>query len=138
MTHIRPISLGIFTYNGKVLLGEYETETANPFCRPLGGGVEFGETSLDALHREIKEELDHDIHSAKLLTVIENIFYKDGQGHEIVFLYHAKFIDVSIYAQNIVFSAEKPDTVAAKWIPIADFKNGTKTLYPLGIVPYLD
>jgi 8-oxo-dGTP pyrophosphatase MutT (NUDIX family) len=68
------------------------------FERPLGGGIEFGESSLDAARREFREELGVELDGLKLLGVLENRPEIDGtQAHEIVFVYSAGLADPSGY-----------------------------------------
>ena len=55
---IRPIVLGIARKNNKILVSEgYDKVKNQTFYRCLGGGIEFLETSQEALKREYKEEL---------------------------------------------------------------------------------
>ena len=86
---IRPISLGIAKKDNKILVGiGYDKVKKQTFYRALGGGIEFGETSKDAVKREFQEEIHADIKVGELLGVTENIFtYQGKTGHEIVFLY---------------------------------------------------
>lgn len=81
----------LFRNGDRILAAEgFDSVKQIQFYRPLGGGVEFGEHSRDALAREIKEELNAEIEDAQLLGVIENIFTHEGrQGHEVVFVYDA-------------------------------------------------
>ena len=59
---IRPVVLGIAIKNGKILVSEgYDKVKKQTFYRCLGGGIEFLETSQEALKREYKEELGIDI-----------------------------------------------------------------------------
>lgn len=68
------------------------------FERPLGGGVEFGESSLDAARRELREELDVELEELSLLGVLENRYERAGvAGHEIVFVYSARLADPAGY-----------------------------------------
>lgn len=62
-------------------------------------GVEFGETSRQAIVREVQEELSGEITDLRLLGVLENRFTFDGEdGHEIVFVYDGRFADEFMYA----------------------------------------
>lgn len=55
---IRPIVLGIVKRNNKILVSKgYDKKKNQTFYRCLGGGIEFLETSEEALKREFKEEL---------------------------------------------------------------------------------
>lgn len=59
---IRPIVLGIARKDNKILVGEgYDKIKKQTFYRCLGGGIEFLETSQEALKREYKEELGIDV-----------------------------------------------------------------------------
>ena len=63
-------------------------ENPDGYHRLIGGSVELGERHLDALVREIDEELHATVQDLKLLAAVENIFHLNGAlGHEIVFLY---------------------------------------------------
>jgi len=60
----------------------------NPiFHRPLGGSIELGEHSADAVVREIHEELGATFVRPELLGVLESVFTINGEmGHEVVFV----------------------------------------------------
>jgi ADP-ribose pyrophosphatase YjhB (NUDIX family) len=83
--------------DGALLVSQHNDPGA-PFHRPLGGHVEFGEYALDAVHRELQEEIGQSLTGVRLLGVLENIFLRDGAiQHEIVFLYAASFADDAAY-----------------------------------------
>lgn len=68
------------------------------FERPLGGGIELGESSVDAARRELREELDVELEDLDLLGVLENRYELAGEaGHEIVFVYSARLADPAGY-----------------------------------------
>jgi 8-oxo-dGTP pyrophosphatase MutT (NUDIX family) len=65
---------------------------------PVGGGIDFGETSEQAVRREVKEEINADIQDLKLLGLVENLFTCSGiEGHEIIFIYEANFADQQFF-----------------------------------------
>jgi len=69
----------IINDNHEILLSdEYEFDTF--FTKFPGGGVEFGEGILDALKRELKEELQVEVQSHEF--VFFNDFYQESQFHE--------------------------------------------------------
>jgi ADP-ribose pyrophosphatase YjhB (NUDIX family) len=90
-----PIEVKVFSVvlspDGKrhlVWRGRDSSKTPENFHRLLGGHVEFGETLVDAIVREIAEELDVAFLQPYLLGALENIFTFEGQpGHEIVFVF---------------------------------------------------
>lgn len=66
-------------------------ENTEGFHRLIGGGVEFGETALEAVIREVHEELGATLVDPVLLGVLENIFESDGlPGHEVVFVHSGR------------------------------------------------
>lgn len=95
------------------------------FYRPLGGEVHPGETAKEALIREIHEELNQEISDLRLLGVLENLFVLEGvTGHEIVFVYDAKFIDDSIYEQACLSGREDNGEVfEATWRSLNSFDS---------------
>ena len=55
---IRVIAICIFRRNNRILVFEgFDAVKSSPYYRPLGGGIELGETSEAALIREIGEEI---------------------------------------------------------------------------------
>ncbi len=64
----------------------------------MGGGVEFGEHSIDALQREFQEEIQAELTNIKYLACLENIFVFNGQtGHELIQLYQCEFVEPKFY-----------------------------------------
>lgn len=52
-----------------------------------GGRMKFGETSLQAVIREVQEETGEQFVNARLFAIIENFFYYKKPFHEILFVY---------------------------------------------------
>lgn len=53
-----------------------------------GGRVQFGETSVEAIQRELLEEVGYFLEAPQLMAVIENFFPSDGTlFHELLFVY---------------------------------------------------
>ncbi|MFX0084128.1 MAG: NUDIX domain-containing protein [Candidatus Hodarchaeota archaeon] len=98
----------------------------------------FGEKTKDALKREIKEEIDEMILDIEYLATLENIFTFNGQkGHEIVFVYNAKFKDVSIYEREEFEGYEIEENwgkFKIKWKSIPFFQTSPCPLYPTGLL----
>ena len=136
---IRTIVLGIFQHEGRLLVFEgYDPIRGLTFYRPLGGGIEFGEYGHQALAREMREEIGAEITDVRYLGVIENIFTHAGkQGHEIVLVYAARFIDPAFYQQSALAGAEDNGTpIMVSWKPLADFENGA-FLVPIELLDLL-
>jgi len=130
---IRPISLAFIKNDNKLFVFEAEDKLKNEtFFRPLGGGIEFGETSKEALIREFKEEINAEIKAVKLLEVFENIFKYEKQAmHEIIFLYEAEFIDKSWYLKDNIEIKARHEGRRAAWVEIDKLKESI--IYPRGI-----
>lgn len=66
---------------------DFDSVKKDFYYRPISGTVEFGEKTMDALKREIREETGKSIIIEQLFAVLENIFVWEGQeGHEIVYI----------------------------------------------------
>jgi ADP-ribose pyrophosphatase YjhB (NUDIX family) len=115
-----------------LLVSEHTEPGGLAFHRPLGGHVEFGEYSLDAVHREFTEELGQGLAGVRLLGVLENIFeWGDSIQHEIVFIYAASFADSAAYQIAEQTILDEPEaTVRVVWRP-ADATS--PPLYPEGV-----
>jgi ADP-ribose pyrophosphatase YjhB (NUDIX family) len=138
---IRPLALGIFRHDGRLLVFEgHDPVKGEAFYRPLGGGIEFGETGAQALAREIREEIGAEVTKLRYLGLCENIFTSAGEiGHEIVLLYEAELADKALYEREIIEAVE-PDGVTFKalWMPLSAFADGRVPLYPGGLFVLLE
>lgn len=137
---IRPVALCVFRSNNRILVSEgYDAQKQEKFYRPLGGGVEFGEYSWDAIRREIREELGEEIQNLTFIGPAENVFEYDGQpGHEIIFVFEAEFVNPALYRQEVIRGTEDDNTpIRAIWKPIADFKRNKAILYPDALLDML-
>lgn len=128
---IRAISLVVINYNNKTLVSPgYDKVKNAEFYRLLGGGIEFAETSLEALIREIKEELGLEVTEPVLLSVEENIFtYNGEEAHEICFFYKADFVDEENYKKTKFKILDVPDNQAV-WVDINE--DNLKKIKPGG------
>ncbi|MEO4052686.1 NUDIX hydrolase [Solibacillus sp. CAU 1738] len=135
--HPRANTLGILFNENSILLEEQEgkhSQGTGIYYRPIGGTIEFGERSSDALIREYKEELGVDINIKQYLTCVENIFQIDEKiGHEITQFYIVEFIDKSLYQKTQFQVVELNKCTVAKWIPIEDILQKDFALYPAGL-----
>jgi 8-oxo-dGTP pyrophosphatase MutT (NUDIX family) len=62
MNRIRPLAICVFRNEDRILVNEgYDPVKQEAFYRPLGGGIEFGESSMDTVCRELMEELNVDV-----------------------------------------------------------------------------
>ena len=86
---------GIIVRDNRILL--VEMDKAGFFCLP-GGHVELGETTEEAMLREMKEETDKETYIKKYLGNIENFFINKHNVsiHEVAFYYLMDFKDEEI------------------------------------------
>ena len=123
---IRALALCIFHHDGKILVNEaVDSVTQRSFFRPIGGGIEFGETSAQAIEREVQEELGLAITDARLLGTLESLFtYAGKPGHEIVQVYDAKFVDGSVYERPHLDGQESNGApFVARWVALEGFTD---------------
>ena len=138
--HIRPIVIGVFRHRGRLLAFEaYEGAKRERFFRPLGGGIHFGERAADALVREIREEIGADIVDIEQLGVLENLFALEGTpGHEIVYVFDARFADESLYDQAKIEVVESNgERLTAVWLAYRDLPADHPPIYPDGLLELL-
>lgn len=137
MPSIRNLAICVFRHGTRILVARGFDDVKNEaFLRPLGGEVEFGETAVDALRREIREELGAEIADPARIGIVENVFEYRGQpSHEIVFVFDAKFVDTALYEQESLPLDEPVWDGEARWIDLRDPLPWA--LYPAGLVSLL-
>lgn len=131
---VRPVALAVVRRGEEVLLSEHHDPGEDYwFYRPLGGAIEFGEHSSEAVVREFEEELDVTLTDISLLETIENVFTFDGnQGHEIWRLYEGEIEEGWPYEQDR-FTAHEPEfdeEFEVVWKHPEDFIDGEEVIYP--------
>ena len=139
---IRPLALCLFRHEGHILVGNaYDTVKQDHYCRPLGGGIEFGERGADAIAREIQEELRAEIEDVRWLGTLENLFICEGEpGHEIVLIYDAVFADRSLYDRAVLHGYEQDAAATAftaEWKTLDELASGPVRLVPEGLMGFL-
>jgi 8-oxo-dGTP diphosphatase len=111
------ITRAVVVNDGKLLL--CRASGHKHFFLP-GGHIEFGETAIDALKRELKEELNAKIKKAVLVGAVENIYgsvygKKGKQRHEINLVH---LVALSSYTVK-----SKEAHLEFQWIPISKLKR---------------
>ena len=139
---IRPLAICVFRHNDRILVAEgYDSVKDEYFYRPLGGGIEFGESSVETICREVMEEINVEVDKASLkyLGSVENIFHFNGMpGHEIVMIYDGALKDSGLYDQDVIVGKEvNGDIFRALWKSLDEFESGRLILYPTGLVELL-
>lgn len=90
MNHFQPVVLAVIEKDNRILFTKRVDKYAphNGKWQLPGGCVEFGEKPIDALQREIREELDVEVADIKLIPYIDTHVRDTWQGF--FFSYHCR------------------------------------------------
>lgn len=138
--YVRVKVVCVFSNDERILaIDAFDPTKQQHFWVPVGGRVEFGETSQEAIEREVREELSSEVEDLTLLGVLENIFtYNEAQGHEIVFVYDGELTERSLYEEPSVRVVEGDrEEFTAYWIDPVNPDNGWP-VYPNGLTSLLE
>lgn len=116
---------GVFIYDNKILVNKYGEDS---YCLP-GGYVEIGETSEEAILRELREEINLDFNISSFLGITENFFVnlRNQKTHGIDFYYSVNLKDKSDY-DKIDYNRIENDKGEIiqhlfKWIDLAELEK---------------
>ena len=141
MSQIRPIAICVFSKDDRILAFEgYDKVKDETFYRPLGSGIEFGETAEEAVRRELNEEINADVDDIHFLGALENIFtFNDDKYHEIVLVHDGVLKESGLYKQAVIVGheADVDEPFKAMWKSLSEFGEGKSILHPTGLFELL-
>lgn len=125
--------------DGALLLGiGTDPATRRQFCRPVGGGIEEGESPEEAARREWIEEVGVAIGGLRPLAVLDNRYVYAGKpGREVTHLFEARLEDASLEARGEFPVAKKSSPKIARWFPPEHLGEGRARLVPEGLAERL-
>jgi ADP-ribose pyrophosphatase YjhB (NUDIX family) len=102
------------------------------YHRLVGGGVEPGERAVEAVVREVGEELGTTLLEPRLLGVVESIFVRERDrepGHEVVFVYSGELADPDTIPPGGGWFQDNGEPMFVQWREVED------TGHPLPLYP---
>ena len=125
----------------KVLLIRFEEPgTGRIGWRAPGGGIELGETSEEAVRREIREEVGVELDVLKFRGPVEGfIEWRGEQEHEIVFLFEGWPREWGRLAESDRIEGVEASgrTLDLRWVDPGTILGSGDLMYPEGVWPVL-
>lgn len=90
----------------------------------IGGRAKTGESSIQAILREVNEETSYESKHVKALGMVENFYisrYSDKPYHEILIIHELEFEDNNVYNLNEITNLEDGGTFI--WKSIAELEK---------------
>lgn len=90
----------------------------------IGGRAKAGESSIEAVLREVYEETSFEAKHVKSLGMVENFYvsrYSDKPYHEILIIHELEFLDKSVYEKSEITNLEDGGTFV--WKSIEELKK---------------
>lgn len=128
----------IVIQSGQLLVIRKRLDDGKTFYSVPTGGQEPGETLIEAVQREVLEEVGAEILVGRLLFVREYIgknheyAHTDGHLHLVDHLFHCFLKDP---APSLQGTAPDPGQEACEWLPLHQLT--THRFYPQALIPYL-
>ncbi|MSP21943.1 MAG: NUDIX domain-containing protein [Dehalococcoidia bacterium] len=133
---IRVVTLGVLLLHDHALFSEgTDTFTGRDFLRPIGGGVEPGETASDAAVRAFAEETGAVVEIWADLGTHEDLFEYLGEPvHNITSEFVVRLpADRTPLGLPTLDVDEGDHTHPARWVPLAEVLAGVHPLVPEGL-----
>lgn len=111
----------IIRNNNKILVSKSDNKK---YLSLIGGRAKTGESSIEAVLREVSEETSFEAKYIKPLGMIENFYisrYSDKPYHEILIIHELEFIDKSNYERDEITNLEDGGTFI--WKSIEELKK---------------
>ncbi len=116
-------AVGIIRHNDKFLIMNVDNA---PYYHIPGGHIEIGEDSLDAVAREIKEELDYTVKKATLFCIQENFYEKKGivqHGVEYYYIVEPEECLETVDREVIEIDRGEEKRLFIKWVSIDELRE---------------
>lgn len=126
--------------DGKILAHEVKNQSdGRTWFVPPGGGVDFGESSQDALEREMKEELGWEIEFMTFVGAFESFHIINGiQEHEISFVYNVRPSQNSNPEPPVSEIEEADGMKRFRWMELDSLRLPGMFLYPEGLLEKIE
>jgi len=115
----RVVSSVIIKKENKILLIKEVLESLKEYWIFPGGGVDFGETIIDAAKREVKEEIGLDIEIKEFLGFKEAIYPKYNY-HTVIFFFIAETLNDNISRIEKILDAKYFTVEEARNLSLVD------------------
>lgn len=120
--HVNFRVAGIVQHDNKML---FHKEEKHEYYALMGGRIQTGESSIEAIKREVYEETGKKIEVLELICMVENFFKERKENyHEFLLVYKIEFVeekDKKIL--EAIPCIEEGKTLCFDWIEIQDLEN---------------
>lgn len=134
---IRVKALGLHWRGPRLLVAAVPDDSGRiKGMRPLGGSVEFGESTRDTVIREFREELGIPVEPLGAPIFLETLYTHEGSpGHEILAIYDVGFPPGAFDGvERILFHEDSGTRCEATWVDPATLDlPGRPRLFPDGL-----
>lgn len=117
---LRVRSCGICIEEGTILLVNHQGLRPGFFWAPPGGGIQFGESAVQAVVREFREETHLEVAAGEFLFASE---YRHDPLHAIELFFEVKRIGGTARLGSDPENPELRVVDAVRWIPLAELEN---------------